>query len=50
MFRIGDFPPRGQASIRSLRLYDEMDLLNPTRIKHLVIEWQIPIVPLDAPR
>ncbi len=50
MLKIGDFSQRGQASIRTLRLYDEMDLLNPAQIKSIVIEVQIPIVPLDAPR
>jgi DNA-binding transcriptional MerR regulator len=32
MFRIGDFSQLGQVSIRTLRLYDEMNLLKPAQI------------------
>jgi DNA-binding transcriptional MerR regulator len=32
MFRIGDFSQLGQVSIRTLRLYDEMNLLRPAQI------------------
>ena len=32
MFRIGDFSQMGQVSIRTLRLYDEMNLLKPAQI------------------
>ncbi len=32
MFRIGDFSQLGQVSIRTLRLYDELELLKPARI------------------
>ncbi len=32
MFRIGDFSQLGQVSIRTLRLYDERDLLKPAQI------------------
>jgi DNA-binding transcriptional MerR regulator len=32
MFRIGDFSQLGQVSIRTLRLYDEMNLLKPASI------------------
>lgn len=32
MFRIGDFSQMGQVSIRTLRLYDELGLLNPAQI------------------
>ena len=32
MFRIGDFSQLGQISIRTLRLYDEMNLLKPAQI------------------
>ena len=32
MFRIGDFSLLGQVSIRTLRLYDEMNLLKPAQI------------------
>ncbi len=32
MFKIGDFSQLGQVSIRTLRLYDELDLLRPAQI------------------
>ncbi len=32
MLRIGDFSRLGQVSVRTLRLYDELDLLKPARI------------------
>lgn len=32
MLRIGDFSQLGQVSVRTLRLYDELDLLKPARI------------------
>ena len=32
MFKIGDFSQMGQVSIRTLRLYDEMNLLKPAQI------------------
>jgi DNA-binding transcriptional MerR regulator len=32
MFRIGDFSQLGQVSIRTLRLYDELNLLKPAQI------------------
>jgi DNA-binding transcriptional MerR regulator len=35
MFRIGDFSQLGQVSIRTLRLYDEMNLLKPAQIDKL---------------
>lgn len=34
MLKIGDFSQLGQVSVRTLRLYDELDLLKPARIDH----------------